>query len=75
MFENGQAVYINPSLCKEFSYLHYAIRLAKKNKQIHSYRVKHGVMYMRKGDGDEEVEISHESDLEKHGLPIPPRMH
>lgn len=73
VFENGQSIFINPSLCPEFGFLHYAVRLAKKQKHIHSYRVKHGVMFMRKADGDDEVEISHESDLEKYGLPIPAR--
>ena len=73
VFENGEAIYINPSLCPEFGFLHFAVRKAKKNKIIHSYKVRHGVMYIKKTENDREVEISHESDLVLYGLPIPER--
>ena len=49
------------------------VRNAKKNKVIHSYKVRHGVMYMKKTENDVEVEISHENDLVKYNLPIPER--
>ena len=73
VFENGEAIYINPSLCPEFAFLHFAVRKAKKDKVIHSYKVRHGVMFMKKTETDREIEISHENDLALHGLPIPER--
>ena len=75
VFENGGKVFINNSLCPEFGFLHFAVRQAKKGNRIHSYKVRHGVMYVKMTDDDNEreIEISHESDLVKHGLPVPPR--
>ena len=73
VFETGAPVYVNPSLCPEFGFLHFAVRKAKKDKRIHSYKVRHGVMMIKLTENDEEVEISHESDLSKYGLPIPER--
>ena len=73
VFDNDGSIYINSSLCPEFGYLHFAVRNAKKNKVIHSYKVRHGVMYMKKTENDVEVEISHVNDLVKYNLPIPER--
>ena len=73
IFEGGEPVYINSSLCPEFGYLHFAVRQAKKNNKLHSYRVRQGVMYVKKTEADREVQVSHETDLVNIGLPLPPR--
>ena len=56
-------IYINHSLCKEYSYLNYCIRKAKKENKIHRYKVRHGVNYIQLEEGDDFVEISHKNDL------------
>ena len=73
VFDNRSPVYINPSLCPEFGYLHFAVRKAKKDNAIHSYKVRHGVMFIKKTEDEEELEISHVNDLSKHKLPVPQR--
>ena len=75
LFDQEGAVYINPSLCPEFGFLHYAVRLAKKGGLIHSYKVRHGIMYIKKTDNPQckEVQISHENDLGRCGIPVPKR--
>ena len=55
VFETGAPVYVNPSLCPEFGFLHFAVRKAKKDKRIHSYKVRHGVMMIKLTENDEEV--------------------
>ena len=69
----GNKIYINSSLCPEFGYLHYAVRNAKKKSEIHSYKVKHGVMFIKKSENSELCEISHVKDLERYNLTVPVR--
>lgn len=71
--ESYKNMYINQSLCPEFSYLSYALRCAKRNKVIHSIKFKHGVPMAKKTQRDDFVEVSHESDLVKYGIDAPPR--
>ena len=73
VFENGSKVYVNPSLCPEFGYLHFAVRKAKRDGIIHSYKVRHGVMNIVKTEGGDWVEISHENDLTRSGIELPTR--
>ena len=73
VYENGTKVFINSSLCPEFGFLHFAVRNAKKEKRIHSYKVRHGVMFLKKTEDGHLIEISHENDLVKNGLPVPDR--
>jgi hypothetical protein len=73
VFENGGKVYVNASLCPEFAFLHYAVRKAKKEGEIHSYKVRHGVMSVCMEDGAELVEISHENDLRRNNISVPDR--
>lgn len=73
--DGGSRLYINPSLCPEFGYLHFAARKAKKNNEIQSYKVRYGVMYIRKtgSENDKFIQISHVNDLVSNGLTVPPR--
>ena len=41
-------IYINSSLCPEFSFLDFAVRKAKKNKEIYSFRIKNGITLFQK---------------------------
>ena len=67
-------IYINASLCKEFQFLNFAVRQAKKKNLIHKYSVRSGVTYVQMTEGvDEWKEIGHYLDLENLGIPIPPR--
>ena len=69
---NGN-VYINQSLCPEFGFLHYAVRKGKYNSEIHSYKVKHGVMFICKVENGTLIEISHVNDLTRNNITVPPR--
>ena len=66
-------LYINTSLCPEFSYLNFAVRRAKKNGEIHFFKLKNGITFIQKEEDGEFIEISHENDLERNGLTVPPR--
>ena len=66
-------VYINQSLCPEFSFLSYALRQAKRSNKIASTKFKHGVPYAKLNASDGFVEISHEADLVKFGIDVPTR--
>ena len=71
--DDNKQIYINQSLCREFHYLHYAVRLAKKNGEIYFYRVRNGIMYVQKADKGRFFEISHVNDLESNGITVPVR--
>ncbi len=73
VFEDGSKIYVNTSLCPEFGFLHYAVRRAKKERKIHSYRVRHGVMFIRKSEEGDLFEISHANDLSHYGIDVPER--
>ena len=73
VFDDGSKIYINPSLCPEFGFLHFAVRQAKKEKRIFSYKVRNGVMNIKKTENGELIEISHVNDLKMNGLPVPER--
>ena len=67
-------IFINPSLCKEFKFINYAVRQAKKRNLIHRYSVRNGVTYVQMKEQDETwKEIAHVLDLENLKIPIPPR--
>ena len=68
-------IYINQSLCPEFSYISYALRQAKKKKNISQIKFKHGVPLAKIDATSDYVEISHESDFSKYGIEIAPRSH
>ena len=44
----NKKIYINESLCPEFGYLHYAVRQAKIKGEIHYYKSRKGVMFIKK---------------------------
>ena len=46
--ENYKNLYINASLCPEFKFLNYAVRRAKRNGEIHYYKVKNGTTSIQK---------------------------
>ena len=64
-------VYINNSFCKEFGFLNYLIRKAKKSKAIVGYKIKHGVTSVQTHLNGEFMEISHKNDLIKIGIDVP----
>ena len=63
IYGDNSQIYINHSLCKEYGYLNYCIRNAKRANKIHRYKVKHGVNFIQLEEGAEFVEISHKNDL------------
>ena len=65
--------YLNQSLCPEFSFLNYAVRMAKRNGEIHYFKLKYGVTMIQKEAGGSIMEISHINDLSKYGLTVPDR--
>ena len=66
-------IYINESLCPEFEYLHYAVRQAKIKGEIHYYKSRKGVMFIKKTEDSSFVEISHVNDLEMYNITAPVR--
>ena len=66
----GNNVYINNSLCREFSRYGFIIRRLKTKKSITGYRIRHGVYQIQLEQNGEYFEISHETDFAKHGLSI-----
>ena len=66
-------LYINTSLCPEFGFLNYAVRRAKKNQEIVSYKMKHGVTFMQISLNGQMIEVSHVNDLTKNGITVPDR--
>ena len=69
----GARIYINESLCPEFGYLHFAVRKAKQNNEIHRFKVRNGVMNIQKVEDGPFEEVSHVNDLTKFNLTVPPR--
>ena len=63
-------IFINNSLCREFSHYGYLIRKLKKSKAILGYTQKHGVYHIKRIGQDDFVEISHVSDFKKYGLDV-----
>ena len=63
-------VYINNSFCREFKKYGYIIRKLKNNKQIDSYKIKHGVYNIKKDPYGPLVEIAHLNDFEKCGIDV-----
>ena len=65
---NNSNVYINDSLCREFKYLNFVVRKSKNDNIIFRWKVRNGITFVQKKDGDEFEEISHKSDLIRLGL-------
>ena len=64
------AVFINHSQCREFKFLNWKIREAKKAKKLFKYRVRHGVNQVQFKDGDDWLKVSHKTDLINFGIDI-----
>ena len=64
-------IFFNNSLCREFHFLHYAVRNAKKLKKIHFYKIRHGVASIQLKENGTFHDISHISDLEKFEITPP----
>lgn len=71
-FDDGD-LYINTSLCPEFGFLNYAVRRAKKNQEILSYKMKNGVTFIQMSQNGQMMEISHVNDLTRNGITVPNR--
>ena len=67
------SVYINNSFTSEFRFLNFAIRKAKKDGQIHFYKIRGGVTYVQKEAESKFVQIGHVLDLQNLGIEIPDR--
>ena len=68
-----KSTFINTSLCPEFGFLNYAVRRAKANGEISFYKMRNGITLIKKSENSPFVEISHENDLSRNGLTVPPR--
>ena len=68
-----EKVYINSSLCPEFSFLNFAVRKAKAKGELTKYRLKNGVTFIQKVENGPWLEISHVNDLSRNGLTVPTR--
>lgn len=66
-------IYINHSLCSEFAFINFIVRKAKKDGQIHFYKMKNGVTQVQKIANGRFVSASHINDLVNLGLEIPTR--
>ena len=64
------AVYINNSFCKEFGFLNFLVRKAKKNGHIRYYKVKKGITSVQVRENSELVDITHKIDLVNLGISI-----
>ena len=67
-------IFINQSLCPEYSYLNFAVKKAKRNNEISYYKLKNGVSLIQKETDSPFVEISHANDLTENGISIPQRI-
>ena len=63
LYGNNTKVYINNSFCDEFRYTNYLIRKAKSDVLIFRRKLRNGIKYFQKEDGDDFIEISHKNDL------------
>ena len=63
--------YINNSLCPEFKFLNFCVRKAKKAKQIHFYKVRHGITSVQMVENGDFHEISHKADLVRLNIMLP----
>ena len=68
MYGTNSRVYINSSFFKEFIFLNFQIRNAKKQGRIFRWKLKHGVNFIQVQDGNDFTEISHKNDLIKLGI-------
>ena len=59
----------------EYKYLNFAVRQAKRNNEIHYYKVKNGMNYIQKRENGPQIEISHVNDLELNELSVPVRLY
>ena len=66
-------IYINSSLCPEFSFIDFAVRKAKKNEEIFFYKMKNGVSLFQEYANGMFVEVSHVNDLLNHAITVPTR--
>ena len=66
-------IYINSSLCPEFAFLNFAVRKAKRNKEIFFYKLKNGITFIQMEQNSNFIEISHVNDLVKNGITVPTR--
>ena len=41
-------IYVNNSFCPEFKFLNYVIRKATREKLINRYKIRNGIMHIRK---------------------------
>ena len=73
--EGYENIYVNASLCPEYKYLNFAVRQAKRNNEIHYYKVKNGMNYIQKRENGPQIEISHVNDLELNELSVPVRLY
>ena len=63
-------VYINSSFCKEYGFLNYIVRKAKREGRIHRYKVKKGVTLVQLFENGDFKEITHKNDLLKHNIDV-----
>ena len=68
LYGTNSGVYINSSLCKEYGFLNFQIRNAKKQGKIFRWKLKHGVNLIQVQEGNGFTEISHKNDLIKLGI-------
>ena len=73
IYGDNSRIFINQSLCPEFGFINFAVRRAKKNNEIHFYKMKHGATIVQKEEHGRFVTVSHINDLTKLGLSVPPR--
>ena len=65
-YENS--IYINSSFCKEYGFLNYIVRKAKRDGRIFRYKVRKGITSIQMDETDEFHEITHKIDLVKHNI-------
>ena len=73
LFDNDKNIYVNNSFCREFAFINFAIRQAKKKSEICLYKLKHGVNYVQMRVNGRLEQIAHVNDLIKLGITVPPR--
>ena len=47
----------------------------KEKNEFHAYKASKGVMFIQRDENGKWAEISHENDLSRNGLGVPPRWH
>ena len=63
-------VYINSSFCKEYGFLNFIVRKAKREGKIFRYRVKKGVTSVQLIENGEFIDITHKVDLIKCDIDV-----